>query len=392
VPKEPQNTVTVTYREDGRVDRRRLSGVLGATTTILLLLLIIGFSLGAIGAVGVGIGGFVAEFGGVAAESAAVYPAIGQQSECESAPQMMAALQGEADIYDYFEISKGIPVPGTTIDGVSVDITSEVDNNSSISANGLDLHMTALASRQLVLDETEIRENIPNGTSAESYYYADPEDIDAQDIADAQPGFSIDAAGGFGITGGRAIVYQLAFDQVEIGSLGVGVSTYNASNTTFAGSYNCKNIQPPARTADGNFTLPGQGTHNVTQDPTGAGIPRGAEPIDGTPPPDQSSGPPAGGFEGSQPTIPDGNATNAETDMPGDAAQPDAGGTEPTVPDGTNPDTGTDDEPEGEPEITVLNVIPSEGENLDIGDSVLIRFELTNAGNRTRTWSVFLDV
>ena len=69
---DPPDTIVLSYREEGGIDRRRLSGILGASTTFLLLLLIIGLSLGAVGAAGIGIGGFVVEFSDVSAPSGAV--------------------------------------------------------------------------------------------------------------------------------------------------------------------------------------------------------------------------------------------------------------------------------------------------------------------------------
>jgi len=52
MPKEDKNgTLVVTYREDeGEVDRRRLAGIMGAATTVMMLFLVIALSLGMVGA------------------------------------------------------------------------------------------------------------------------------------------------------------------------------------------------------------------------------------------------------------------------------------------------------------------------------------------------------
>ncbi len=350
----PQDTIIISYREDGAIDRRRLSGILGAATTLLMLLLIVALSLGAIGAVGVGIGGFVIEFSDVSAASGAVYPALGQQSECDSAPQLMATLDGEAEIDGYFQITKGIPVPGETVGGVSVDVLSEAGNGSSISADSLDLHLTALSSQELVLGETTIAESGPSEEGASSDdLYTDAEEVSALDGEEIQTGFGVDASGGFGVIGGRAVVYQIAFDNIEIGGIGVSGSTYEAGNVTTAASYDCDELEPVAVDADGNFTLPQEGQGGVTTH----GAPTTASAQD---------------FE------PQETAQDTQDEAPDES------------PDEQTADEQTD--AEGEPELEVVTMEPPQDAELAVGDSLTAEVNVTNAGNATETWNVYMGV
>jgi hypothetical protein len=366
VSDEP-DTVILTYREEGGIDRRRLSGILGAATTLLLILLIVGLSLGALGAVGIGIGGFVIEFSDVTAGSGAVYPALAQQSECDTAPQLMATLDGQAQIDGYFQISKGIPVPGSTIDGVSVDIMSQAGNNSSINAENLDLYLTALSSAQLALGETQISERGPseNRTVTMQELYAESDENTSSESF--RPGFGVDASGGFGVLDGRAIVYQIAFDNIEIGSISVSGSTYDAGDATLAGGYECDQLRPPERNNNSEFVLPGEGNVTSRTQPAGAGQPEDIEPSENR----TDSSPTTGASEADP---------SAETDEPEQET-----GNETT-------EVDQQDEPEGEPEIEVTDVTPPQDTEIEVGDDVVVELTVSNVGNATETWEVYMSV
>jgi hypothetical protein len=348
---DPPDTIVLSYREEGGIDRRRLSGILGASTTFLLLLLIIGLSLGAVGAAGIGIGGFVVEFSDVSAPSGAVYPAVGEQSECESAPQIMATLDGQAEIQGYFRVTKSIPVPGNAVDGITLNVLSEAGNNSSITAQDLDLRLTALSSGELVLAGGEIKEYGPENYTGENPLpdssYSDTQQATSTSLQEADVEFSINASGGFGIRRGRAVVYQIAFGNIDIADIAVEGSLYDG-DATLARDYDCEEIKPPARTEGGNFTLPRQG--NVT--------------YEGTPPGDFSEGQPPNGTE---------NSTDPRTNR----SQ-------------TN-DSGVNT-PEPEPSLEVAEVSPPTSNDLDIGDTFLVSLNVSNVGNDTGDWRVYMNV
>lgn len=361
MPDEP-NTVTLTYQEEGSIDRRRLSGVLGAATTFLLLLLIVALSLGAVGAVGVGIGGFVIEFSDVTAPTGSVYPALAQQSECDSAPQIMATLDGQSRIQGYFQITKGIPVPGSAVDGVSVDILSEARNNSSINAENLDLYMTALSSSRLTLGDMRIYERGPsdNGTVPLQDLYAESDENTSAEAF--RPGFTVDSAGGFAVLNGRAVVYQIAFDNIEIGTISVSGSTYDTGNATLAGGYDCDELQPPQRNNNSEFTLPGEG--NVTSS---------------TPPPVDNSEP-------SEPSVSSGSGAEPNTDETDNRTSEN----NETVETDENSEDGVRDE--GEPELEVVDVTPPQDAHIEPGDRITVEVNVSNVGNATERWGVYMQV
>ncbi|MFP4188258.1 MAG: hypothetical protein ACLFR5_02480 [Halobacteriales archaeon] len=358
--RDPSETIVLSYREEGQIDRRRLSGILGASTTLLLLLLIVALSLGAVGAAGIGIGGFIVEFSDVSAPSGAVYPAVGEQSDCDTAPQMMATLDGQAEIQGYFRITKSIPVPGQTVDGVSVNVLSEAGNGSSITAEDLDLRLTALSSGELILGGGEIKEYGPDdyadGNTSPETSYADTVEQSSTELSEADVEFSVNASGGFGIRRGRAVVYQIAFGNIDIADIGVTGSLYDG-NVTLAGDYDCEEIKPPARTEDGNFTLPAQG--NVSYE----GAPE-------------------------QPTQPANGTTNGTTN----GTEANAANTTEAGNDTQTNETDTATEPEPEPSLEVVSVSPPSSVDLDLGDSFAVDLNVTNVGNATGDWRVYMNV
>jgi len=354
VSDEP-DTVILTYHEEGVIDRRRLSGILGASTTLLVLLLIIGLSLGAVGAAGIGIGGFVIEFSDVSAPSGSVYPAAGPQSQCDSAPQMMATLNGESEIQGYFLVQKTIPVPMSSVDGVTVDVMSEAGNNTSITAENLDLRLTALSSAELVLRGGKIKEYGPDEVPVDSPIdsYSDVDESNSTGLEDSDVEFGIDASGGLGIRRGRAVVYHIAFGNIDITSVGVSGSMSNG-NATVATDYDCDELKPPARTEGGNFTLPRDDGADARRTAT-AGVP----------------GEPTGGNSS--------NVSDVTTN-----------GTEADTEDEVNATDG--DAPEAEPSVEVVNLSPPRSESLEIGDTFSVALNVSNTGNATGDWRVYMNV
>ena len=256
-------TITVTYREDdGEVDRRRLAGIMGAATTAAMVLLIVTFSLGMVGAaLGVGIGGFVANFDNVKTSgNASIYPVLGEQAACESAPQLEANLGGTAEITSTdssqpaVEFFKDLPLPSPISDGdqfARITIAGNNDTNDPIEASNLALRLTALEAGVLALgnatdydidQRASIAEFSSNGDTAETAYadngtdVSDPSgypiDSDAR-INDSsftdKTEFGISAKG-FAIEDGTAAAHQVTFDGINIQSVNLAVQILNESN------------------------------------------------------------------------------------------------------------------------------------------------------------------
>jgi len=417
----------LTYREEGGIDRRRLSGTLGAATTLLFLLLIVALSLGAIGAAGVGIGGFVVEFSDVTAPSGAVYPALAEQSECDTAPQLTAVLDGEAVIRDHFIVTKGVPLPGDTVDGFSVDIISEAGNNTTITAENLELRLASLDAATISLQNgsiTEYNAGTPPGENpAAARSYADASDPNSTDPDTVDTEFGVDAPGGFALTQGRAVVYHIAFGNLDIADLGVTGSLADSENMTLAGSASndCDEIYQQ-RTADGT----GNASNPTDDTDTPEGEPE-MEVADVSPPSNVSLEP--GDTVSVELNVTNvGNATDTwvaymevrngtrsdtvdrqnltaavnetvtvtlehevrRADLPNLDAT--FGVEDPGELSDEDADEGDETEPEAEPEIGVVGTEPGGDEPLEVGDTFAVDLNVTNVGNATGDWRVYMNV
>jgi len=429
---DPSDTIVLTYREEGGIDRRRLSGVLGASTTLLFLLLIVALSLGAIGAAGVGIGGFVVEFSDVTAPSGTVYPALAEQSNCEAAPQLTATLSGEAVIQDHFRVTKGIPVPGDTIDGVSVNIMSEAGNNTNITAEDLELRLVDLETDTIVLENTTISEYRmeppDDGNPTPSQSYADASDPNSTDFDEVDTEFGVDAAGGFGPRNGRAVVYHIAFGNIDISDIGVTASLTDSENMSLAGSASndCRRIYQMRNSPGGvpNSTNPGtpdsvtageklEGdaqmrvinvmpsddslevgeTLTVEANITNVGDATGTW----TAYMDVRNGTGYETVDTRNVSVPVNGTVNVtlehdvrERELPNLDAT--FGVDEPEIVFADEPEEKTDAEPEAEPEIQVVDTRPGPDEPLEVGDTFAVDLNVTNVGNATGDWRVYMNV
>ena len=292
--KDNNGTLVVTYREDeGEVDRRRLAGVLGAATTMMMLLLIVAFSLGLVGAaMGVGMGGFVANFGSVNADGGVIYPVVGTQAACDNAPQLEASLNGEAVVDDYVEFYKDLPVPGAIAgevnqEAVRITILSNL-SNQNVTAYDLDLRLTALEAEDLVLGDNQsttpkavITEFGPNNYSQANPNedandsYVDPgtgqQALDSSSGIGTTPEFGINASTGFALKNGTAAAHQVAFNQISVPQVDVAVNFINGSyNSSVNSGPALRVVNPSNRTCSAlanasqwdSYKSPGQATSN----------------------------------------------------------------------------------------------------------------------------------
>jgi len=289
-------TLTVTYREDdGEVDRRRLAGIMGAATTAMMVLLIVTFSLGMVGAaLGVGLGGFVADFDQVeTTDNASIYPVLGEQAACEQAPQLEAKLAGTSNITSTnastpaVEFFKDLPLPAGDFysgDYARVTIAGNEVDGSPITAKNLELRLTALEADVLDLGEGNIAEFSTDtaGPNPEDSYATEQALGNESNItADSAVGsgdfqgeteFGIDASS-FTIESGTAAAHQVAFDGITLGSVNLGVQILNDTDNAVVdpgtpGDTDCKALSDYAEFDDQPYT--GENTNVTNTD--GAGI------------------------------------------------------------------------------------------------------------------------
>jgi hypothetical protein len=290
-------TILVTYREDeGEVDRRRLAGIMGAATTAMMVLLVVTLSLGMVGAaMGVGLGGFVANFDKVeTGGNASIYPVLGEQAACEQAPQLEAKLAGTANITSVnsstpaVEFFKDLPLPGSqfyTGDYARVTIAgNEVNGTEAITASNLELRLTALEADVLDLGGGNIAEfstdtagDNPEDSYATAQALGNESNITADDSIGSgafqgETEFGISSSS-FAILNGTAAAHQVAFDGIKLGAVNLGVQVLNDSDNAVVdpstpGDTDCTALSDYAELDDQPYT--GENT-NVTNT-NGAGI------------------------------------------------------------------------------------------------------------------------
>lgn len=237
--------MTEKEKHEGNYDKKRLAGVMGAASTVVVIALVSFFSVGMVaGALGVGMGGFVAGFGNVEAdEGGVIYPVLDEQPACDQAPQLEANLDGEVIIDEYVEFYKDLPLPAgfgedadqNPRDIARISIASDLsDGDDEVQADDLTLRLSALNAAVLDLgdgtdDSVEIFEN--SYQSAELDDNTDPEDAYSQ----ARDGtndfeFGIDATGTedgnpmFVINDGVAAAHQVAFADIQLPDVDLFVS------------------------------------------------------------------------------------------------------------------------------------------------------------------------
>jgi len=256
--KDGPETVILEYQKDEpETDRRRLVGVIGAASTLLVLILIVALFLGSLGALGIGIGGFLATFGVVDADAGGViYPTLEEQGQCEKAPQLMASLDGEVAVQNHFGIQKDIPIPGSPmgIDSTRIDIITEIGENASVLVEDLDLRLIALNAESTVFGNGSLTEFTPDRNNK---LQPKPNDSYAPTDAGISPGnlssfsteFGVDVADGFELHQGRVLAYQIAFGNIEITSATPAITLKGISeeNSTASKRVSCDKLGPETR-------------------------------------------------------------------------------------------------------------------------------------------------
>jgi hypothetical protein len=258
---EEKEKVTYTRpKDEGEVDKRRFAGIMGVAGTVAMIALISFFSIGMVGAaLGVGIGGFVANFEQVTYNNntvqaaspgdnadAQIYPVLGAQAACGNAPQLEASLAGQANISGGVEFFKDLPLPSSvgfsTNEFARVSIIGASPSGQNITIKDLDLRLTALETPELALSGAEIKEFGPNSynngndSAFDSYAPSGSGDVTGSGSVANTPEFGIEANSFVLPDGGTAATHQVSFQQISLTNLDLAVniidnSTYTASDT-----------------------------------------------------------------------------------------------------------------------------------------------------------------
>lgn len=267
-------------RKPARYSPRRFSAVMGTAATLATVSLITFFSIGMVGAaMGVGIGGFVANFESVnASEGGEVFPVIGQQPACEDAPQLQATLEGTAELSGSVEFFKDMPLPQsgfTDADFARITIVGQ-DNGTPIQVTDLSLRLSALETQSLGLDGANIVEYGPddydtgNGTPGAEGSYVDTTDdstagietegpsaafddgrsaLNTSNSPSSTPEFGIDASGGFTIENGTAAAHFVSFGGITLSDVNIAVQILNESQNVSQGPAT-RVVRPDERTCN----------------------------------------------------------------------------------------------------------------------------------------------
>ena len=249
---------------------------MGIASTLAVILLITIFSIGMVGAaLGVGIGGFVANFDEVNATGGAeIFPVLGQQPACEDAPQLQASINGTAELSGSVEFFKDLPLPDSGFDNdefARIMIVGQ-DNGTPIEVSSLDLRLSALEADKLVLEGADIREYSPENYSDEGgpgvegsfidttddrtggidtegpsvAFDDDREALDPSTGNSSTPEFGIDAPDGFLINNGSAAAHFVSFGGISLSDLNLAVQILNESDTDdrvlSTGERNCDSL------------------------------------------------------------------------------------------------------------------------------------------------------
>ena len=273
--KEQEKVTYTRPKDEGEVDKRRFAGVMGVAGTAAMIGLVTFFSIGMVGAaLGVGIGGFVANFEQVAYNqttvdaadptenaNAQIYPVLGSQPACQNAPQLEASLTGQANITGGVEFFKDLPLPANFGNSgnsfARVSIIGAAPSGNPITVDDLNLRLTALKTPELSLSDAEIKEFGPGSSGYNDTGSTDAEDsfapsgegtvgTDAGSDPANTPEFGINASSFVLPKGGSAATHQVSFDQISLTDLDLAVTIID--NSTPATGPTPRVVNPEDRT------------------------------------------------------------------------------------------------------------------------------------------------
>ncbi|MFW5929388.1 MAG: hypothetical protein ACOCT0_03095 [Halobacteriota archaeon] len=229
----------MTEKQTGKTDKRKMAGAMAFASVLLVVLIISVFTAGMVGAaLGVGMGGFVAQFGEVEANATSeIVPTVGQNPACADAPQVTAGVDGTADIWEYVAFHKDLPLPTDGNFGnaemARVSIVSDgIDEADAIPIEDLDMSLSALEAEELIMGEggqgdVEVTENaydtsggsVDNSTTDAAYANT------SQGIGDRADSAEFAITGNYmSITNGTAAAHGIEFGQLELPNVDLMVS------------------------------------------------------------------------------------------------------------------------------------------------------------------------
>ncbi len=226
--------MTEKKKREGDYSGKRLAGVMGMATTVLVIALVSFMSVGMVGAaMGVGIGGFVANFDDVeyTEGDAAIYPVLGAQAACDEAPQLEASLDGTTTLDGDVEFYKDLPLPDSFGDNeiARIAIAAEAPEEG-IDVEDLDLRLTALEAESLELGDADIQEFSPEEYDddatdevEDSYAPSGEGDVSGEGTVENTPEFGIDASS-FEVTQGTAAAHQVSLGSIDLQNLDLFVA------------------------------------------------------------------------------------------------------------------------------------------------------------------------
>jgi hypothetical protein len=227
--------VRLTYRKEGELDLRKLSGMIGISLTAVTILLIVGLTFGMVGAsLGVGIGQFSSDFGTLRTEDGgSIYPMLGTVSECQNAPQLAANLHGNVSIKGNFGFFKTIPVPGE-VENVRVDIVAaDMGEREEFAAENVSIVFSSIDADSLKLSgndgtKVDILEMYANGSEGPEGSYATEmnrrvdENEDLKGVSEF--GINVPDGGTMEIDTGAAVAHNVAFEGISPPDIDVSVT------------------------------------------------------------------------------------------------------------------------------------------------------------------------
>jgi len=215
---------------------------MGVAGTAAMIALISFFSIGMVGAaLGVGIGGFVADFEQVnyndttvgSTADASIYPVLGTQAACQNAPQIEASLSGTAELTGNVSFFKDLPLPDVFANDRMARVGIVAQSGADpIEADDLDLRLTALEADTLSLSNATIQEFGPddyngpsgnNNSAVDSYAPSGSGVVDGTGNATETPEFGIDARN-FSVTNGVAATHQVSLSSISLSNLDLYVA------------------------------------------------------------------------------------------------------------------------------------------------------------------------
>ncbi|MFB6282362.1 MAG: hypothetical protein ABEK59_00290 [Halobacteria archaeon] len=190
----------------GKRSKKRFVGSMGASATLMAVLLVAMVSTGTVMAtLGPAMGGFTAKFHHVeGGHGATIYPSLGQTAECGENTPLLSADIPEANATG-ITFDKTIPAPSFApgpIDNVTIHITQ---NNKKRAAKltGLTMQLEGLNSSKVKLG---------GGDKGKVGIYDNKTKNKSQAFGPGKEGFRVKATGGVVIDEGKAIAHLVTFD------------------------------------------------------------------------------------------------------------------------------------------------------------------------------------